>query len=87
MPILSSYKPLLLQIIVLPYRQWVAKEVLILHHPKELHPVQGCTSTLSLLGLFLRNQHIAEASASLLILFTCNKGLTNPEYLRVLNKT
>jgi hypothetical protein len=45
------------------------------------------TSTLSLLGLFLRNQHIAEASASLLMLFTCNKGLTNPEYLRVLNKT
>jgi hypothetical protein len=47
---------------------------------KELHPAQGCTSTLSLLGLFLRNQHIAEASDSLLMLFTCNKGLTNPEY-------
>jgi uncharacterized membrane protein len=54
---------------------------------KELHPTQGCTSTLSLLGLFLRNQHIVEASASLLMLFTYNKGLTNPEYLRVLNKT
>jgi hypothetical protein len=26
--------------------------------PKELHPAQGCTSTFSLLGLFLRNQHI-----------------------------
>jgi hypothetical protein len=48
--------------------------------PKELHPAQGCTSTLSLLGLFLRNQHIAEASASLLMLFTCNKVLTNPKY-------
>jgi hypothetical protein len=48
---------------------------------KELHPAQGCTSTHSLLGLFLRTQHIVEASASLLMLFTCNKGLTNPEYL------
>jgi hypothetical protein len=47
---------------------------------KELHPAQGCTSTLSLLGLFFRNQHIAKASVSLLMLFTCNKGLTNPEY-------
>jgi hypothetical protein len=48
--------------------------------PKELHPAQGYTSTLSLLGFFLRNQHIVEASASLLMLFTYNKGLTNPEY-------
>jgi hypothetical protein len=46
---------------------------------KELHPSQGCTSTLSLLGL-LRNQHIAEASARLLMWFTFNKGLTNPKY-------
>jgi hypothetical protein len=69
-----------LQTIVLPYMQWGSKRGTYITSPKELHPTQGCTSTLSLLGLSLRNQHIVQVIAYLLMLFTYNKGLTNPKY-------
>jgi hypothetical protein len=52
---------------------------LILHHEKNF-TLPRVHFNILLLGLFLRNQHGAEARASLLMRFTCNKGLTNPEY-------
>jgi hypothetical protein len=48
---------------------------------KEVHPAQGCTTTMALLlGLLLQNHHAAGAKTYLLMRLTCNKGLINPKY-------